>query len=267
MAPYVALAQAYGAAVRIWHLDATPQACRARQTHVIPNEVFDDMQRALQHFSPPPWWPARTTIPLSSPGPSLRAYLGLFIEPADELESLRASVCMELDLEPKTEFHVTLAFLGGATPEQCNALAELVAPDVEDGVAVIRFRGTGAAYEPAAGAVTVVRTGEPRAGHEHARVAWWSVAMLPSLSRLRARVVAAMGELGLTQFAVQPFHPHVTLGSRGRTGIADADFDLYDIAKEPSLGDFFTPAAARATRLHVTASKVLPGSLVCIRAW
>jgi hypothetical protein len=38
--------------------------------------------------------------------------------------------------------------------------------------------------------------------------------------------------------ASEPFFPHVTVGSRGRAGVADEDFDVYSLEKRATLTGF-----------------------------
>ena len=58
MAPYVALAQAFGASVEIVRVVAPVSVCMARQTHGVPEAAVHAMARRLDDPLPP-WWPAQ----------------------------------------------------------------------------------------------------------------------------------------------------------------------------------------------------------------
>lgn len=268
MAPYIALGRAYGAQIRIWHLDASPAVCRARQRHPVPADTWATMMQQLDEFSAPPWWPKRTAILLAANSGAEGICLGLALEPTQELVDLRASICGALDLRPRN-FHITLAFLGAVGAPQLEALSDALLSHVEDDLEAVRFEGSGAACEPTGSAPVLLLPGELDLARGVPRLAWWTVVPSPSLVRLRAAAIAAATRLGLGEQHAAPFHPHVTLGSdvgAGR-GARDPEFNVAWPAKEASLGALFCPSSVLASRLHFTASRVLPASFVCLRAW
>lgn len=60
VAPYYALAQAYGAEVEILHFDVPLATCCERQVHGVSEAGMVAMQQRLLEFYPPPWWVVRT---------------------------------------------------------------------------------------------------------------------------------------------------------------------------------------------------------------
>lgn len=60
VAPYVALAQAFGHEVRIVHVVNTAQQSEAHNMHGVPTSVIERMAANLAAFDPPPWWPRDT---------------------------------------------------------------------------------------------------------------------------------------------------------------------------------------------------------------
>ena len=57
MAPYVALAQAYGAEVRIVECQAAPDVCAARNIHGVPGAAIERTATRMASERCPPWWP------------------------------------------------------------------------------------------------------------------------------------------------------------------------------------------------------------------
>ena len=58
MAPYYALAEAYGAEVEVCTIDCPIELAKARNTHLVPDSTIERMYRILQEedFRLPPWW-------------------------------------------------------------------------------------------------------------------------------------------------------------------------------------------------------------------
>lgn len=61
MAPYVALAAAYGCEVEIILFDTPLEVCLERQTHGVPEKTMHHMVLALEGPLPP-WWPQQKVI-------------------------------------------------------------------------------------------------------------------------------------------------------------------------------------------------------------
>jgi predicted kinase/2'-5' RNA ligase len=264
MSPYVALAQAYAASTSLWLLDAPLAECFARQTHGVPSEAFERMNSELARFSPPCWWPSPTTVELANAPHAASVYVGLALRETDELVLARNAVCDSLDLLPRTEAHVTLAYLGKVDPRSCDALAEALCGQVPDELSDLAIIGTGAAFEMEAGKPVPLFETEVEIARAHPRVGWWSVEPTSVLVEFRSVVLGELAKLGLST-PDQPFYPHVTLGSRGRE--SDDEFDVYSILKRPTLGGFMCPNSVPVSKLHITASRIVPASIACIRAW
>ena len=220
----------------------------------------------LDEFHAPAWWPQPRRIELVAPEEPVSVYVGLALAETDEIAATRTIVCEHFDLLAKTEAHVTLAYLGKVDTTACAALAERLCGLVPDDLAVLPVVGVGAARELGATEVAIIADSDVEAAKVKPRVAWWSVQPTPSLERFRNDVLRAIAELGLTT-PDQPYHPHVTLGSRAAPGGEDADFDIFSVVKAPSLTTSWYPPSVRAERLHVTGSALLPASIACIRAW
>lgn len=60
VAPYYALAQAFGADVEIVRVACDPATAAKRTTHGVPEAAVYAMHRRLESFSGPPWWSIRT---------------------------------------------------------------------------------------------------------------------------------------------------------------------------------------------------------------
>jgi predicted kinase/2'-5' RNA ligase len=265
MSPYVALARAYGAMVRVWHLDVAPEVCLARQAHPLPPETFEEMRSQLDTFAAPAWWPVRTTISLVPKVGPERVYLGLALDATDELVQARDELCKELALIARPEFHITVAFLGDVTPAQLEQLADALSPEIEDALGSVLFDGSGAAYAPTSREPMLLERGQTDLAAGHPLVAWWTVARSGALRRLHRATTETVRRLGLAE--PQLLAPHVTLGSRAPADRSAADFDMYELEKPASLGAFQTPAAARVDRVHLTASRILPASFIPLRVW
>jgi hypothetical protein len=147
IAPYVALAQAYSASVSIWHISASAAECLAQQTHSVPAETIHQMWAELAQFSTPPWWPQRRTLSLVAPAEPISVYVGLAVAELDELAATRKAVCQRLDLLPRSEAHVTLAYLDKVDAAKCAVFAQALASAASDSLADLRVVGVGAAAE------------------------------------------------------------------------------------------------------------------------
>lgn len=64
IAPYAALAQAYGADLEIITLVCTIETAAKRNVHGVPEEAVDRMARTLAGRALPPWWPHQFVGPL-----------------------------------------------------------------------------------------------------------------------------------------------------------------------------------------------------------
>lgn len=197
----------------------------------------------------------------------LSTYLGIALEQPDDLVQARARVCSQLGLLPRSEAHVTLAHLGRLESAELDELCAGLLPSLDDALVSLQVVGVGAAYEPADGVVALVQPGRLQDALPHACVAWWAVAPSPALTTLRDAAIGLLARLGKPVDPTQPFCPHVTLGSRGRPGIAAADFDLFTVAKASTLAGFARVDEVRSSRIHIAASNLLPASVVCLRAW
>ncbi len=204
--------------------------------------------------------------PAADQGP-LKTYLGIALEQPEQLRQARTSVCAELGLLPRDEAHVTIAYLGRLDEVELAELSACLLPYLDDSLLRLPLVGVGAAYEPVLGAATLLRPDRRQDARPHACVAWWSVTPTPGLAALRHAATSLLAKIGRPVNAAEPFAPHITLGSRGREGIADADFDLYGVEKTTTLGGLACVDEARAARIHIAASQLLPASVVCLRAW
>jgi 2'-5' RNA ligase len=197
----------------------------------------------------------------------LKTYLGIALEQPELLVQARARVCAKLGLRARAEAHVTIAYLGRLGAEQRQELCAGLLPLLDDSLVSLQLEGAGAAYEPVAGVATLLRADGLHEALAHACVAWWSVTPAPAVLALRNAASQLLAKMGRPVNATEPFCPHVTLGSRGRADIADEDFDLHLIEKPASLAGFPCVGEARAARIHIAASQLLPASVVCLRSF
>jgi 2'-5' RNA ligase len=198
---------------------------------------------------------------------AVKLYLGIALRETDELARARAATCARLGLVPRSEAHITIAYVGLIGEAELAQLAAELAPHVDDELASFQITGTGGAWEAEPGRPQLLRNDGSPDAQPHACVAWWCVARSPALLRLREVAGRALERLGRPLPATEPHCPHVTLGSRGREGIAAEDFDVFSLEKSATLSGFAAPERVLATRAHLTASKLLPASVVCLRAW
>lgn len=200
-----------------------------------------------------------------------KTYLGIDLEQPEALVQARARVCAELGLRARTEAHVTIAYLGRLGAEQRAELCAGLLPLLDESLVGLQLAGAGAAYESSAsagaGVATLLRGDRLHEALPHACVAWWSVTPTPAITALRNAARELLAKMGRPLAASEPFSPHVTLGSRGRAGVADEDFDVYSLEKTVTLAGFACVDVARASRIHIAASKLLPASVLCLRAW
>lgn len=198
---------------------------------------------------------------------TVKLYLGIALRETDELAHARAVTCARLGLVPRSEAHITIAYVGQVGEAELADLAAELAPYVDDELASFQITGTGGAWEAEPGCPQLLRNDDASAAQPHACVAWWCVARSPALARLRDVASRALERLGRPLPRAEPHCPHVTLGSRSREGIAAEDFDVFSLEKSVTLSGFSAPERVLATRAHLTASKLLPASVVCLRAW
>jgi 2'-5' RNA ligase len=198
---------------------------------------------------------------------ALKLYLGVALRETPELVQARASTCARLALVPRSEAHVTIAYVGQLTEDELAWLVGELAPCVNDELASFQITGTGAAWEPKPGAAQLLFSENFSAAQPHACVAWWSVERSAAITRLRDAASRALEQLGRPLSTSEPYWPHVTLGSRGNAEIAAEDFDVYSLEKSATLREFSAPERVLAARAHLAASKLLPASVVCLRAW
>ena len=196
-----------------------------------------------------------------------KLYLGIALHEPAGLVQLRSLTCARLSLVPRTEAHITVAYVGQVTDAECAELVAELSRDLDDALASFQVTGTGAACQPLASTPGVVTLEGLIASRAHGCVGWWSVAPSPALLRLRNAATALLAHMGRPVPRDEPFCPHVTLGSRGNAEIADEDFDIFTVEKLPTLPGFACPDRVHAARLHLTASKLLPSSVACLRSW
>jgi 2'-5' RNA ligase len=207
--------------------------------------------------------PSTSDLDLSA----FKLYLGLALRETDELVQARSELCARLGLVPRTEAHITIAYVGQICAEEVASLAAGLAAHVADELASLQLTGAGAAWEAEPGFPRLLSSEDASAAEPHACVAWWCVERSPALLRLREAANELLEQLGRPLPATEPYGPHITLGSRGRAAVADEDFDVYSLEKTATLRDLPTPARVLVARAHLTASKLLPASVVCLRAW
>jgi 2'-5' RNA ligase len=198
---------------------------------------------------------------------AFKLYLGVALRETDELVQARLEICSRLGLVPRTEAHVTIAYVGQLTESELARLVGELTPCVDDGLASFQLTGTGAAWEAEPGAAQLLCRENFSDAQPHACVAWWSVEPSPAITRLRNAASRVLEQLGRPLSTSEPYCPHVTLGSRGNAEIADEDFDVFSLEKGATLREFSAPSRVLAARAHLTASKLLPASVVCLRAW
>jgi 2'-5' RNA ligase len=208
---------------------------------------------------------------------AFKLYLGLALRETEELVQARAAICARLGLVPRAEAHITIAYVGQVRAIEVASLAAGLGASVTDELASLQLTGAGAAWEAEPGFPRLLSSENARDAEAHACVAWWCVERAPAITRLREAASQLLERLGRPLSATQPYAPHITLGSRGHAAIADAadddddddddDFDVYSLEKSATLRDLPTPARVLAARAHLAASKLLPASVVCLRAW
>jgi 2'-5' RNA ligase len=198
---------------------------------------------------------------------AFKLYLGVALRETDELAQARSAICAQLGLVARAEAHITIAYVGQLGANELASLAAGLEAYVADDLASFRLTGTGAAWEAEPGSPRLLSSENARDAAAHACVAWWCVERSPAITRLRDAASKLLDRLGRPLSATEPYCPHVTLGSRGRPEIADEDFDVYSLEKSATLSGLPVPARVLATRAHLTASKLLPASVVSLRAW
>lgn len=198
---------------------------------------------------------------------AFKLYLGVALRETDELVQARSAICAQLGLLPRADAHITIAHVGQLGATELASLAAGLDAYVADDLASFRLTGTGAAWEAEPGLPRLLSSESARDAETHACVAWWCVERSPAITRLRDAASELLERLGRPLSATEPYCPHVTLGARGRAEIADADFDVYSLEKSATLSGLPMPGRLLATRAHLTASKLLPASVVCLRAW
>lgn len=194
-------------------------------------------------------------------------YVAVALEHLPLLDAQRRA-CERFDLDPRSELHVTLGYLGDVEAETLARLACDLAPLAREPLERLALTGTGGVYrtDPASLApITDATTPADVAGKS--RVVWWAVQQSDALRRCRRALLDAATRLGLdTRFLTGEYHPHVTIGSASGPEVTDPrPWDAHGIAKGPTLGRVFCPDAVAAEKLHVTRTDLHPQSQHLLR--
>jgi 2'-5' RNA ligase len=197
---------------------------------------------------------------------AFKLYLGIALQETDELRARRAQACAALGLVPRSEAHITIAYVGQVTENELRELCRELEPLVADDLASFQLLGTGAALEAREGEPELLQPSDLARAAAHACVAWWSIELTPSIARLRMAASEILARWGRPLATNEPYRPHITLGSRGRADIAAEDFDVFTLEKRATL-ELPTPPRVLAARAHFTASKLLPLSVASLRVW
>lgn len=213
---------------------------------------------------------------------SRSTYVSIALRPGAH-EPAQRVICDRCGLIPRSELHITLAYLGDAEVPRLLALhSALVRADIDWASLRLRAAGLGAAVgeeepRPASAAEEI----EP--GADLPRVVWWAVEPVEPLLRVRDEVIAAVRAAGLSTQLIEDFYwPHVTLGSagpggggggdEGGGGAGARDWSRWDVRLVPKtacveLAEAGTPVELELAAVHVTNTRTHPESLLPVYRW
>ena len=203
-----------------------------------------------------------TPLPLhEAPPPQGDLYVSLSIAPTPAVVRARRELCERAGLVERTEFHVTLGFIGAMPACGLDGLREAFASrgpwEVPERLALTGIGG----YVSTADEAPMPFSLDALATANTWRVAWWAVERSPALARIQARIAEAILAAGAPR-DTRPFWPHVTLGSNTPAGENGGKWDVHGVAKDASIAPpAGVPPFVEVVRLHLTDSVVNPGSL------
>lgn len=197
------------------------------------------------------------------------AYVGFNLRVSPEMNRWRADACECYDLIPRLEYHLTLARLGAVSRPILEHLAtriHLLARSLPKSLS-FAIQGVGGCAM-SNGSVCFISEETDASWIGRPRVAWWSLKRSSMLEDLRESVIRQALSAGLP-ITCTDYSPHVTLGSNGPHGTAaqSIDWDVHSILKMTTVPRFGHPAFVAAERLHISSSRVHPGSHFLLRQW
>jgi 2'-5' RNA ligase len=187
-------------------------------------------------------------------------YVSLSIAPTPTLSRARRELCERAGLVERTEFHVTLGFIGAMPDCGLDALREAFASRGPWEVAEqLKLTGLGG-YVSTADETPIPFSLDALASAHTWRVAWWAVERSPELARLQARIGETILAAGAPR-DTRPFWPHLTLGSNTPAGENGGKWDVHGVVKDAAITRAGEPDVVEVVRLHLTDSVLNPGSL------
>jgi 2'-5' RNA ligase len=194
-------------------------------------------------------------------------YVGMVIKSSPQLSEAQIRLCSILEMLPRKEFHITLAYFGQLSPAEVNNLGHCMGPLANNKMTQLQIDGLGGAFQDEEGRVHLISSLDDDSYKQQARVLWWSVASNEALIDFRNSLIASAIGLGLPKDSLRPaFFPHVTIGSNGPKGLG-GDWDLWDVhsvAKIPTVSGSELPQEIVVDRIHITSVPVQPDSLYVI---
>ena len=187
-------------------------------------------------------------------------YVSLSVAPTPTVARARRELCERTGLVERTEFHVTLGFIGAMPACGLDGLREAFAArgpwEVPERLALTGLGG----YVSNADETPIPFSLDALATAHTWRVAWWAVERSPELARLQARIGEAILAAGAPR-DTRPFWPHVTLGSNTPAGESGGKWDVHGVVKDAAMTHADAPPLVEVVRLHLTDSAVNPGAL------
>ena len=173
---------------------------------------------------------------------SAPVYFSLDLVLSDDLAQRQKEICTAFKLQPRTELHLTLGFLGELTEPQ---VAQITAAFRAAKLSVprsMKVLGLGGAARENETSPILAFTRARLVDEKLQRVAWLAIEPSPELLTLRDELWKALGRTA----PPGKFWPHVTLGSAG-----PPLFDVHQIDKGASETDQRT-LTLTVKKLHLT---------------
>jgi 2'-5' RNA ligase len=190
-------------------------------------------------------------------------YISFNIKATLDLVELQKKVCATYQLIPRSEFHITFAYLGKVTSDQVEVLGNLLLPTPKGDFEKVKVNGLGGAYEDSSCAVHFIT--DPRdIPLEFSRVFWISIDCTNSMLDFRNTLISTIISAGLPSTFLRPvFAPHITLGSGGPQN-KSGDWSLWDIhsiEKKVTLEEIDCSSNLIVEDIHITSVAVHPKNL------
>ena len=197
-------------------------------------------------------------------------YVGIDVKKSKELLDSQKEVCSKLNLCPKIEFHITIAYLNEISIPNLTKLGNALMPLFSEEMKDIKIYGIGGAFQENANEIKVIDSINAERAKNHARVLWWSIYPTDSLINFRNSLIMIAFTLNVSCTLLSPiFTPHIIIGSGGKTSEAGklSIWDEQAVRREVLLNELLCVSKGYFNKIHITDTSNNPDSIFIISKW